>query len=289
MKEATGRLRRPIASTSNLIMAGCGNVILPHFALPASMSNGGVSMSTPRSWSIYVLIDPRTSEVRYVGWAFDVRQRWHAHVSSAPRTRSHKANWIKQLLALGLRPIYQVIEEGTGDWREAERRWIDHYRRQGAALTNMTDGGEGTPGLYPSEETRAKMSRAHTGRKMPPAAIAKTAAALRGRKQSPEHIEKLSAARKGKAPWPATNAAAEVMRGRKQSPDHVEKRIGALRGRSRPEQCKKPIIIDGVEYWRCSACGACLPASGFRKQSRTANGLDPHCRECAKERERRYQ
>lgn len=282
IKEVKGRLQHPLTSTGNLLMAGCGNVILPHLALPASMFSGGFPM---RIWFIYVLIDPRTDEVRYVGWAFNVRQRWHTHVSSAPRTRSHKANWIKQLLALGLRPVYQIIEQGTGDWQEAEQRWIAYYRAQGARLTNMTDGGDGTPGLYPSQETRDKMSRAHAGRKMSPEAIAKTAAAIRGRKQSPEHIAKLSATRKGKTPWRATNAAADAVRGRKQTPEHVEKRIAPLR-RPRPEQAKKPIVIDGVECWRCSTCGEYKPASDFRRQARTSNGLDPWCRLCARKREK---
>lgn len=190
-------------------------------------------MNNERTWYIYVLKDPRYDTVRYVGWSYDVEQRISAHISSAPKIKSHKAHWIRQLLSLGLRPIIEVIEFGDGDWQEAERRWIRHYRENGASLTNMTNGGDGTPGCYPNEETRNKMAKAHTGRKQSPESIAKTRAAVKGRKQSDEHKANHAATLKrlGIKPIKATEAAAKVNRGKKQSVEHIAKRIAPLTGK----------------------------------------------------------
>lgn len=184
---------------------------------------------------IYVLVDPVTGDVRYVGWTNNPRQRLHAHISKARCNRTYKNHWIAKLLDEGVKPEMRIVETGVSEHKEAERRWIKHFRQLGARLTNLTDGGDGAPGCHPAEETRRKMSIAHTGRKQTPESTAKTVAALKGRKQTPEHIGKLAATRKGKPIPKATAAAAVVNRGKKQSPEHVAKRIEPLRGRIRPE------------------------------------------------------
>lgn len=188
-------------------------------------------MENQQPWYIYVLKDPRSGSVRYVGWSYDIKKRMSAHISSCHRLQTHNARWIKQLLAIGQMPMIETVEFGTGDWREAERRWIAHYRNSGINLTNMTDGGEGTLGWHPDEDTRRKMSVRQTGRKQTPESTAKTRAALLGRKQSPEHARKLSEARKGRVPWAATNAAAEAVRGSKQSLEHIQKRTAHRKGK----------------------------------------------------------
>ena len=205
-----------------------------------------------RRWYIYILKDPRTQEVRYVGWSYDVKKRICAHISTAPKTKSHKANWIKGLLFIGLNPIIEVVMFGNieGGWKNAERVFIKHYKEKGCNLTNMTDGGEGTPGFFPSEETRKKMSTARIGRKQSPEAIAKTLAFLIGRKKSPEHIAKLSSIRKGKIPFAATIAAAKKNKGRHQSKEHVEKRISKITGKIRIERRK--LTEEEVQYIRAT-------------------------------------
>ena len=218
-----------------------------------------MGMENKRLWYIYVLKDPRDNAVRYVGWSYDVRKRMSAHISSAPRLQSHKARWIRILLEKNLYPILEVVEFGTGSWSDAERKWIAHYRELGVNLTNMTDGGDGTPGYIPNEVTRQKMSIAHTGRKQTPESTAKTKAALLGRKKSPEHIQKMSENRKGKIPWAATNAAAEKIRGSKQSPEHIEKRFVNRRGvplmarKLQPDQIREIREARGLETQRSLA------------------------------------
>lgn len=51
-----------------------------------------------------------------------------------------------------------------------EKYWIASYGRlnlRSGTLSNLTNGGEGSSGAIPSEETRRKMSIVHKGRKIP--------------------------------------------------------------------------------------------------------------------------
>lgn len=110
-------------------------------------------------WSIYVLKDPRTGLVRYVGWTTKtVDKRLKVHIWDAKgKAKTHRHRWILSVLAAGLQPEIVVVEIGEGSgWSEAEKRWITHYRRAGAALVNGTDGGQGLVGETPE----ARIARA---------------------------------------------------------------------------------------------------------------------------------
>lgn len=115
-------------------------------------------------WLIYTLKNPRTLEVRYVGWtSLSADQRLRTHIAeSVVSQKTHKQRWILSLLSIGLTPVIEVIESGTGDgWSEAERRWIAFFRASGARLVNGTDGGDGVVGwLSPEQriERRKKIS-----------------------------------------------------------------------------------------------------------------------------------
>ncbi len=150
----------------------------------------------PREWTIYALIDPRTNCVRYIGWAYKPRKRLADHIYKARKEKTHKANWLNQLASLGLTPVLAELEHGTGDWSEAERRWISHYAAQGADLCNATAGGEGITGYVFSDATKKVMSEKKLHRKLSPEHKAKVGAALRGRKRPPEVVAKIKASRK---------------------------------------------------------------------------------------------
>ena len=47
--------------------------------------------------NIYVLIDPRNGEVRYVGKANDVGQRYKAHLNRARKHQTHKKKLVKRI------------------------------------------------------------------------------------------------------------------------------------------------------------------------------------------------
>lgn len=90
-------------------------------------------------------------------------------------------------------------------------------------------------------EYRAKLSLAHTGKKMSPGACAKNAAARLGKKQSPETIAKRALANKGKKRSPETCARISAgNKGKRQSPEHIAKLSSVRRGkRQSPETIKK--------------------------------------------------
>ena len=149
-------------------------------------------------WFIYVLIDPRSQAVRYVGWTINPDLRLRQHIWPTARDRTHKANWIRQLRAIGLKPIMQVIDSGQGEgWPDVERRHIAAYRAAGADLTNMTSGGDGLPGCRHTAESRAKIRASSLGRRLTPEQCSK----IRDRVISPETCAKISAARKN---WEST-------------------------------------------------------------------------------------
>ena len=94
--------------------------------------------------NIYILIDPRTNMVRYVGKANDVSQRYRAHLNRARKHQVHKTNWINQLKKEGLKPILEVVDEVPIDkWQFWETYWISQFRTWGFDLINYTSGGDG--------------------------------------------------------------------------------------------------------------------------------------------------
>jgi len=94
---------------------------------------------------IYVLIDPRTNLIRYVGKTTNVKKRLNKHLNESKHsTKSHKKAWINGLLKLDLLPLIEVIDEvPMDDWQFWEMYWISQMKTWGFNLTNHTDGGEG--------------------------------------------------------------------------------------------------------------------------------------------------
>lgn len=94
--------------------------------------------------NIYVLIDPITDEIRYVGKANNVGQRYKAHLNRARKHQTHKKNWLAQLKKEGLKPIIEVIDVvPIDDWKYWERYWISQMKQWGFNLVNYTNGGDG--------------------------------------------------------------------------------------------------------------------------------------------------
>lgn len=94
--------------------------------------------------NIYTLTDPRTNEIRYVGKANNISQRYQAHLNRARDHQTHKRNWVNSLRKLGLKPIIDVIDiVPIEDWVFWETYWINQIKSWGFKLTNNTDGGDG--------------------------------------------------------------------------------------------------------------------------------------------------
>src|SRR3990167_3871486 len=94
--------------------------------------------------NIYVLKDPRTNAVRYVGVTTSVSARLKRHCMIKPSERTYRANWIRSLIGAGFRPLLETVEVcGLDEAYDREQHWIKVYRDQGAQLTNSSDGGRG--------------------------------------------------------------------------------------------------------------------------------------------------
>lgn len=119
---------------------------------------------------IYVLCDPVTQQIRYVGKTMRglARVKWHMYERGR---RTHKDNWIRSLKKRGLEPEAVIIKEhaAPGDLDEAERFWIAYLRCIGADLTNATAGGDGQAigdrNAMHDPAARQRFSEANRGRR----------------------------------------------------------------------------------------------------------------------------
>lgn len=118
---------------------------------------------------IYVLIDPRNNDIRYVGKTNNITKRLVKHIcESKISTKSYKKAWINQLLKLNLKPIIEVVDViSTDEWEFWEQHYISLYKSWGFKLTNLTNGGggvisnippwnKGTKGIMKPNETTFK-------------------------------------------------------------------------------------------------------------------------------------
>lgn len=93
---------------------------------------------------IYILKDPNTNEIRYVGKASDVVVRLKEHIRKSKLTKTHKNNWIQSLIKLDKLPMLEIVDIVPIDnWGEHEQNWIDFFKLTGANLTNIANGGRG--------------------------------------------------------------------------------------------------------------------------------------------------
>ena len=111
---------------------------------------------------IYILKDPNTDEIRYVGKTNNIKARLKDHIRKSKLSKTHKNNWIQSLLVKNQVPIIEIIEEITdNNWGIREQYWIDFYKRNGIRLTNIANGGIGG-NLGPL--VNEKISKANKGR-----------------------------------------------------------------------------------------------------------------------------
>jgi len=78
----------------------CGNISFGHVNKKCLYL-----LQTMKTTNIYVLIDPETNQIRYVGKANNVSERYRAHLNKARKHQIHKKNWIESLKRKKLKPI----------------------------------------------------------------------------------------------------------------------------------------------------------------------------------------
>jgi hypothetical protein len=113
---------------------------------------------------IYVLKDPTTGAVRYVGQTRDARRREWMHCSASNNRGGRRVNvWIRSLLKRGHRPVFVMVEE-TAELDRLEKEWVSRFKAAGCHRLNMTTGGEDTEFLRQAERShvrRGSKSRLH--------------------------------------------------------------------------------------------------------------------------------
>ena len=97
---------------------------------------------------VYLHLNADNGVPHYVGIGYKKGRPWGLN-----RNKKHHNKVSKH----GLR--VEIVADNL-TWEQAcfwEVRWIKALRDSGYELTNLTDGGEGTKGFRPSEETKEKM------------------------------------------------------------------------------------------------------------------------------------
>ena len=88
---------------------------------------------------IYILKDPISNLIRYVGKSNNPKDRLKNHVNLSKKDQSHKRNWILKLKKKGLKPVMEVIDVVPIDsWQFWETYWISQIRTWGFDLINYT-------------------------------------------------------------------------------------------------------------------------------------------------------
>ena len=181
---------------------------------------------------VYILSDPITGTVFYVGKGNHGRCRLADHVRQARRliegkkltdNNPIKAGIIKRILEAGLMPDFKIVFESEleVEAHNHEIALISAYGRKNnetGCLANMTDGGEGIVGWKMTDETRARKAAASKGRRHSDETKEKMRQAAIGRKHSTLTREKISSVQIGRKATEDTKAKMSAQRkGRKLS------------------------------------------------------------------------
>lgn len=107
---------------------------------------------------MYILIDPISKEIRYVGQtSLSLKRRLYFHFYD--NRKSYKKEWLNSLSKKGLKPIVELVDafKTQEEVNLAEIKLIKHYRNNSSCLTNLCDGGNVTTGYKFTEEQKNKM------------------------------------------------------------------------------------------------------------------------------------
>jgi hypothetical protein len=125
--------------------------------------------------SIYVLIDPRSEEISYIGYtSTSLRRRLNSHLAAlSPNNHEYeslKGLWIRELDRRGLRPRIQLVQTTSVanrvDVSRLERYWYEQFVSLKCPLKNTLVGGTHITILPVSADTRRKIGQAKRGSRL---------------------------------------------------------------------------------------------------------------------------
>ena len=168
---------------------------------------------------VYGLTAASKHEIRYVGQTIrPVDVRLSRHIKGCGSGRTAVSRWLRSLRERGEGVKAVVLAPPQfAVWNQTERHLIALYKKFGARLLNLTDGGDGALGYRHTEEHKARMAQRMLGNqygrgvprpesfkqamRKPKSAEhrLKIAAALKGRKLSDAHRKNLSRAKLSRA------------------------------------------------------------------------------------------
>jgi len=109
---------------------------------------------------IYVLIDPITCKIRYIGRTkCSLNTRLNGHLSKSKLKNNYKDYWIQSLLKKGVIPKIKLFKKIIG-WKEShlyEQKLISKCINFGFDLVNLDDRGEGSINKIITEEQKQKI------------------------------------------------------------------------------------------------------------------------------------
>lgn len=120
---------------------------------------------------IYVLIDPKSNQIKYVGKTTDIKRRLRRHISERFLHDSYKDRWIRKIVDSNVLLEIEIIDEvDKSNWGYWEKFYISYFKSIGCLLTNGTIGGDEPPstkGRKHTIESRLKMSNTKKGKPIP--------------------------------------------------------------------------------------------------------------------------
>jgi len=148
---------------------------------------------------IYVLLDPISEEVMYVGQTSNrLNDRLCSHLWEAKKSgrKNKRLAWLRSLLNKNLTPIIKELET-VPNREEANKReifWIDYWKKINPKLKNQQPGGEGQPKGYKIK------NRYSAPKNIIPKQFQEfhNRGGVKGRKKSKEERERFSKLTKGK-------------------------------------------------------------------------------------------
>ena len=139
---------------------------------------------------IYILIDPRNNDIRYVGKSDNPLVRLNEHIRKSENKITYKNNWIRSLIKNGVKPKLNIIDEvPLEEWGFWEQYWIEQFKMWGFKLTNIANGGVGG---NLGDIVNKKISKALKGRKISKESKDKMSISSIGKKHSEGTKNKMS-------------------------------------------------------------------------------------------------